>query len=141
MDDVINMNYNTQIVVKVDAKKAFIALTKNIHKWWSSTSKSDQKKGGQFTIQFDNGYWWTFNILEFTPYKKIVWECIDGEPDFNKEWIGHILQWELIKKDTELEINFHQIGLTPKVNCYEVCSKTWDMFITEKLRNHLQSNT
>jgi len=138
MDKLIDSNYQQQIIVSSTLKDAFKALTEDIHLWWSKTSESNQKQGGQFTIHFENGYWWTFKILKFIPYQEIVWKCIDGEPDFNKEWIGHILQWKIEDHDSKIKINFHQIGLNPDIECYDVCTKTWDMFITEKLKSHLE---
>ncbi|MBC3845412.1 SRPBCC domain-containing protein [Winogradskyella echinorum] len=127
-------DYKKQIMVQSNAKTVFNALTENIHLWWSQTSESSQKTDGQFTVTFDNGYWWTFKILEFVPNTKLVWQCIAGEPDFNKEWIGHILHWQIKEEDSKTTISFHQTGLTPQIDCYDVCSRTWDMFITEKLK-------
>ena len=134
-----NTNYHKQIEVSSTAKTVFNALTDEINLWWSNTSNSLQKEGGQFTIHFENGYWWTFKILEFTPNHDIVWKCIDGEPDFNKEWIGHILHWEIIEDNSKTIIKFHQVGLSPKIECYEVCSTTWDMFITDRLKKHVET--
>ncbi|WP_296380651.1 hypothetical protein [Winogradskyella sp.] len=135
-----NSDYKKQIVVQSNSKKIFKALTEDIHLWWSKTSQSTQKTNGQFTIHFKNGYWWTFKILEFTPNTELVWKCIDGEPDFNKEWIGHVLHWEILEEKPGITIiNFHQVGLTPQIECYDICSTTWDMFITEKLKQYVES--
>ncbi|MCD2257869.1 SRPBCC family protein [Psychroserpens luteolus] len=133
----VDTDYHKQIDISASPKEAFKALTDHIHLWWSRTSDSVQKEGGHFTIHFENGYWWTFKILEFTPNNEIIWKCIDGEPDFNKEWIGHVLHWKITEANSKTIINFHQVGLTPDINCYEVCSTTWDMFITERLKDHL----
>lgn len=133
----LGSDYQKQIRVPSNSKQVFKALTENIHLWWSKTSESSQKAGGQFTIHFENGYWWTFKIIEFTPNSKLIWECINGEPEFNREWIGHTLHWQITKDGSQTTIDFHQIGLTPKIDCYDICSKTWDMFIAEKLKLHL----
>lgn len=132
-------NYKKQIEVLATAQQAFKALTQDLHLWWSKTSNSIQKTGGQFTIHFENGYWWTFKILEFTPNHEIIWKCIDGEPDFNKEWIGHVLHWEITEEESKTKINFNQVGLTPQIDCYDVCSSTWDMFIAKRLKAHLEN--
>lgn len=39
-------NYQKQINVSSTAKQVFIALTRDIHLWWSKTSNSSQKTGG-----------------------------------------------------------------------------------------------
>ncbi|WP_299116349.1 SRPBCC domain-containing protein [uncultured Winogradskyella sp.] len=136
-----DLDYRKQIKVVSTAENVFKALTDNIHLWWSKTTDSIQKADGQFTIHFENGYWWTFKILEFTPNSELVWKCIDGEPGFNKEWIGHVLHWQIIEDESETTINFHQVGLSPQLHCYDVCSSTWDMFIAEKLIQHIELST
>lgn len=129
-----NTNYTKTISFIANAEKVFNALTKDLHLWWGKTSNVDLKTEGQFTIEFENGYWWSFKITEYIPNKKLIWKCIDGEPDFNKEWIGHILHWVIKKKYSKTTVSFQQTGLTPKLHCYEVCSSTWDMFIGERLK-------
>ncbi|WP_299114571.1 SRPBCC domain-containing protein [uncultured Winogradskyella sp.] len=138
--NISDSDYKKQIKVSSNANQVFRALTEDIHLWWSNTSNTFQKEGGQFTIHFENGYWWTFKIIEFIPNTELIWKCIDGEPDFNKEWIGHILHWQIVEGTSETTINFHQAGLTPDIECYDICSTTWDMFITEKLKLHLQTS-
>ncbi|WP_203256017.1 hypothetical protein [Hyunsoonleella ulvae] len=96
---------------------------------------------GKFTITFDNGYWWTFRITEFKPNQKLTWICIDGEPEFNKEWIGHELHWDIKEENQKNLLNFHQIGLTPLLQCYKVCSTTWDMFIIQKLKSYVNKKS
>ncbi|TGV02821.1 SRPBCC family protein [Flavivirga rizhaonensis] len=131
-------NYKKQLKVNVSSKQVFCALNEGLHSWWGKISNSEFKAGGQFTIQFENDYWWTFKIIEYTPNQELVWKCIDGEPDFNKEWIGHVLHWEIEDLNGKSLINFNQVGLTPNIDCYEVCSTTWDRFITNSLKNYLE---
>ncbi|GAA3596220.1 SRPBCC domain-containing protein [Flavivirga amylovorans] len=138
MED-LDMNYKNKLEVNTSSEQAFLALNQGLHSWWGKISNSEFKAGGQFTIQFENEYWWTFKIIEYTPNLELVWKCIDGEPDFNKEWIGHVLHWEIEEQNGKCVINFHQVGLTPNIDCYDVCSNTWDRFITNGLKNFLET--
>ena len=97
-------NYSKSIEVNTKSQQVFKALTEDLHLWWGITSDSDFKEGGHFTIHFENGYWWTFKIMEFTPNKELIWKCIDGEPEFNKEWIGHVLHWNITKSESKTTI-------------------------------------
>ena len=135
----ISNNYSKSLEVNSSSQQVFKALTEDLHLWWGNISDSNFKEGGHFTILFDNGYWWTFKIMEFTPNKELIWKCIDGEPEFNKEWIGHVLHWNITKSESKTTIKLIQIGLTPEIECYNVCSTTWDMFIGERLTLHLES--
>ena len=130
-------NYSHQIEFTSSPKQIFHALNDGINYWWGKTSNSLFETGGQFTITFENGYWWTFKILEYSPNKELVWKCIDGEPEFNKEWVGHVLHWQIEEKESNTVLNFNQIGLTPQLHCFDACSSTWDMFITQKLKSFL----
>lgn len=130
-------NYSIQIEVTSNSIQVFEALNKGIDKWWGKTSNSQFEPNGQFTVTFENGYWWTFKIIKYSPNKELIWKCIDGEPEFNKEWIGHQLYWKIEEKENKTLLNFKQIGLTQKLHCYQVCSSTWDMFIAQKLRSFL----
>ena len=109
-------NYSKQITVSVNTEKVFKALNEGLNMWWGKTSNTAYKKGGQFTITFENGYWWTFKIIEYTPNKELIWKCVDGKPDFNKEWIGHTLHWTIDEINKATTINFHQTGLNPKTS-------------------------
>lgn len=132
-------NYSKQIIVSANSETVFQALNLGLNSWWGEISNAIFCEGGHFTITFENGYWWTFKIMEYLPNKELIWKCIDGEPDFNKEWFGHILQWTIDENANKTTINFHQTGLTPELHCYDVCSKTWTMFISERLNNFLEA--
>ena len=133
-----DINYKNQLEVNASSEQVFFALNEGLHSWWGKISNSEFKTGGQFTIRFENGYWWTFKVIEYTPNHELVWKCMDGEPDFNKEWIGHVLHWEIKEQNGKRLINFHQVGLTPNIDCYNVCSTTWDRFITNSLKDFLE---
>ena len=132
-------NYSNQITLSANSEQVFQALNLSLNSWWGHISNAQFEEGGQFTITFENGYWWTFKILEFIPNKELIWKCIGGDPEFNKEWIGHILHWTLSEKGNQTILLFQQTGLTPNLHCYDVCSKTWDMFISQKLKHFLEA--
>lgn len=130
-------DFSTQIEVETSIEKTFKALNEGLSSWWGNISEADFSTNGQFTITFENGYWWTFKIEKYEPYHELVWKCIAGEPEFNKEWINHILLWKITKQDSKILIKLQQIGLTPHLHCYEVCSSTWKRFLEENLKTYL----
>lgn len=132
-------NYTKTVKVSTNAQEAFKALTEQLHLWWGKTSNCEFKTDGHFTIQFENEYWWTFKILEYTPNKELIWKCIEGEPEFNKEWIGNILHWTIEENNSTTTIGFEQTGLTKELQCYDVCTSTWNMFLGERLKHFLEN--
>lgn len=135
-----DLNYTKTIEVEAKPNDIFIALTEKLHLWWGNTSNVNFSSGGKFTVTFENGYWWTFKIIEYIPNFKLTWECIAGEPEFNKEWIGNTLYWLIDELDTTTKIKFLHVGLTPNVECYDVCTSTWDRFIVENLKHFVEIN-
>ncbi|TYA69993.1 SRPBCC family protein [Seonamhaeicola marinus] len=130
-------DYTLDLELNTTPEHIFRALNEGMQNWWGNLSNFHFKAGGEFTITFDNGYWWTFRIMEYTPNSELIWKCIDGEPEFNKEWIGHVLHWTITKNGSSATLNFQQVGLTSKLHCYDTCASTWNMFLKEKLKAYL----
>ena len=106
---ITNRNYEKTIETSANAKQVFTALTNDLCLWWGETKNSKFELDGKFTIEFKNGYWWTFEVSKYIYEEELVWECIDGEPLFNKEWIGHTLHWRIEKGKAE----FSSIWIEP----------------------------
>jgi len=133
-------NYGQTINVKATTTKAFKALTEHIDLWWGKTNQSITKIGDEFTIYFGDANW-SFRVIEYVPNTKLAWECIGGNPDFNAEWIGDILYWNIEKKDDKVKISLLQNGLTPDMNCFEICNRGWNHYITQSLQTYLETGT
>ena len=131
-------NYYKEISVNVPASEGFYALTQKLDLWWGKTNKPVHTIGDEFTISFGDALW-CFKITEYVPNSKLTWECIGGKPDFNAEWIGDILYWTIKETNTITKVNFLQVGLTPDMNCYDICAPTWDKFIMISLKSFVET--
>ncbi len=138
MDNIIVQNYNQNISVNSTIDKAFNALTKEMEKWWGIVSSPISKIGDEFKINFGKDFW-IFRVTEFIENEKLVLECIDGQPESNREWIGTTLNWKIESEEGEVKIELIHDGLIPEFNCYDVCSSTWDKLITQSLKNYLET--
>jgi hypothetical protein len=132
-------NYNKELIVNASKTEAFSAVSQKVHLWWGEVSNSVSKVGDEFTIDFGDQNW-SFRVTEFIPNSKITWECIGGNPEFNAEWIGDILYWNIEAIGDTTKISFLQVGLTPEMNCYEICNRGWDFFI-ESLKQYVETGT
>jgi len=131
-------NYSQDISVNTTIEKVFVALTENIDLWWGKTEKCLTKVGDKFTVSFGDANW-SFQVTEFEPNTKLTWECIGGNPDFNAEWIGDTLYWNIEKQNDKVKISLLQNGLTPDMNCYEICNRGWNHYITKSLQTYLET--
>ena len=131
------MNYTQEVEINSSAEKTFIAITKQLNDWWGKTDKSVAKIGDEFTTTFGKAYW-KFKVVEFIPNKKVTWSCLGGEPEFNAEWIGTTLYWDIDYSGNLTQVRFKHDGLTPELQCYNICAQTWNMFISQSLKEFLE---
>jgi hypothetical protein len=139
------MTYTQQVTISSNSERIFNAITENIPKWWGKTDFPVRKLGNEFTTSFDRTYW-KFRISEFIPNSKIDWECIDarhihqGFNGIEKEWVGTVVEWNINQiSDSESILSFRHNGLTPDLNCYEICTPAWDRFVTVSLKSFIET--
>ena len=131
------MNYHNEVIVSANPEMVFEAITKKLGEWWGKTDLPVSKVGDEFTTNFGNAYW-KFRVTEYVPDAKITWKCIDGQPEFNNEWVGTTLFWNIESSDSKTKINFMHDGLTPDFKCYDICAPTWDQFISTSLKSFVE---
>ncbi|MBL4707773.1 MAG: SRPBCC domain-containing protein [Flavobacteriales bacterium] len=132
-------SYNQELIIRANIKDSFSALTQKIDLWWGEVDQPIAKVGDEFSVSFANANW-SFRVTEFVPNSKLTWECIGGNPEFNTEWIGDLLYWNMEEVEGDkVKISLLQVGLTPEMNCFEICNKGWNFFITKSLKSYLET--
>ena len=139
------MSYSTSVSFNGNVEAVFQAIAKNVQQWWGNTDSPVLKVGDEFTTSFDKTFW-KFKISIFEPSHKIVWECIDarhihtGHNGIEKEWLGTSVEWILEEEGlSQVTVHFKHNGLTPDLNCYEICTPAWEMFVTQSLKSFVET--
>ncbi len=132
------MDYSKEIVYRTSPETLFNAITRNLELWWGRTDQGVGKPGDEFKTSFGKAFW-KFIITEIVPNEKVTWECIEGQPEFEREWVGTKLHWSIVPNSDKTLLNFRHEGLTPAFECYDVCAPTWDMFITTSLKRFVET--
>lgn len=139
------MSFTTKVLIKGSKEDVFEAISQHVQKWWGNTDSSVCKIGDEFTTSFDKTYW-KFKISEYQPFSKIVWNCVDakhihsGYNGIEKEWIGTSVSWSLEKNGKmETYLHFTHNGLIPELNCYEICYPAWKRFVTQSLKDFVET--
>ncbi|UCH64436.1 MAG: SRPBCC domain-containing protein [Ignavibacterium sp.] len=138
------MNYESSIKVKTEKKSAFKAVASELNMWWGRVDSPVFKVGDEFTISFGKTKW-RFKITEFSKYDRITWKCIeaehfvDGFTDIKEEWLNTEVVWAFNKDSDDVEISMEHNGLTPELNCYDICESGWDYFVATSLKNYLET--
>ncbi|SFA95445.1 Activator of Hsp90 ATPase homolog 1-like protein [Poseidonocella pacifica] len=142
-------NYHASIYVPASQETCFQALATQMDKWWTqSVDGSLTKVGDKVTARFppDYGYW-TFEATSFQRPYRIEMACIDahhkveGQPEkIDQEWLGTKVVWSINKVGDNTEIRMVHDGLTPTLNCWEICLDGWNQFFKGSLKAFLNGN-
>jgi len=128
-------NFHTRITVNGGAKETMKKINQ-VDLWWAKnfTGRAEQLND-EFTVRFGDTFV-DFQISEFVPEKKVVWEVTDCNLHWinnKKEWNGTDVVFELSEKENGTQIDFTHIGLVPGVECYKDCEVGWNGHITQSL--------
>lgn len=122
------INYSTS------EQMVYVALTNYISEWWTEMFEGISNEQGQtFTIRFGENVFKTMVVEELVSNQKVVWNVTDSLIDIpdlkNKtEWINTKIVWEIHSKDNLTELHLTHFGLTPQVECYNICQDGWHNF-------------
>lgn len=133
-------NYKCSISVKTNANETVNAIN-NVKEWWvKNTEGTSEKLNDIFVVRFNAEAFVTFKVTEFTKDTKIVWTVTDCFLPWLKdktEWNNTEAVFEVYTKNGETKIDFTHIGLTPEIECYDMCVKGWDQYVKGSLSNLL----
>lgn len=140
----MNQSYTTSFTVDQTPEEVFAAIN-NVRGWWSEVIEgSTDTPGATFYYHYRDVHRCTFNITELVPGKKVVWHVVDNYFNFVEdqgEWIDTDVVFEMARKNGKTEVRFAHIGLMPNHECYEICSTSWDRYITSSLRDLITTGT
>lgn len=128
-------NYTNTIEVKATADKAYNALANQVSLWWTEMFEgSSTQTGDVFTIRFGADIHKTMRVKESIPVAKMIWYVEDSRialPELKNqtEWIGTTIVWEIEQNGDATQIKVTHIGLSPDIECYDICSNGWVQFL------------
>ncbi|MFN3341931.1 MAG: SRPBCC family protein [Flavobacteriales bacterium] len=128
-------SFKKTIIIQSTNDKVYDALTNAITKWWTEMFEGTSNQEGQsFTIRFGANVFKTMIVEELIKNEKVVWNVTDSLidiPDLNnkKEWINTKIVWKISTQDNQTELHLTHFGLTPQVECYNICQDGWHNFI------------
>lgn len=139
-----NKNYTATIEVTKSTKKVFNAI-KNVAKWWSKDFEGNSTKlNDEFIINHPNQHYSKQKLFEIISGKKIVWMVTESKLNWIKsnkeEWTKTKMIFDISAKGDKTILQFTHEGLVPEKECYEMCSKGWDMVIKDRLFNYITNN-
>ena len=137
-------NYEHTITVKVSPRHVFDALTKEMSAWWTEMTSTVDKIGDRTTAKFEDGTTWSFEVIKLEENKLLELRCYDANhihpvttPEMRTEWKNTILRFKITEKGGITHVHFTHIGLTPEINCYDICNSGWNHFFGAAFKAYL----
>lgn len=138
-------DYQHSIELNAGANKIFNALTREIPLWWTEMFEGSSNERGQlFTVRFGDNVFKTMEVKELVTDVKVVWEVKDSviaipELKNQREWIGTRIIWEIKPGDNVCNLELTHLGLTPVIECYDICADGWQQFINS-FKSHIETD-
>ncbi|MFF3348840.1 SRPBCC domain-containing protein [Streptomyces sp. NPDC002779] len=92
--------------------------------WWTQDTDGDSAVGGVIRFRFVPGGF-DMKVLEAEPAERVVWEVVDGPP----EWIGTRVSFELKREDDFTIVLFRHEGWKEQVEFMHHCSTKWATYL------------
>jgi len=132
------MDYSIKQLFHIDAsrEKVFTAIStiEGLTNWWTVQTEGDAALNGN--IQFDFGTFKgpSMKVIEMTPNKKLVWECVASEHG----WVGNTFVFELDENDSKTRVRFSHNGWEEQGDFYAICSFSWGRYL-QSLRRYVET--
>ncbi len=138
-------HFKQTITIHASAHSVFEALISEISKWWTKEFKGQSRNMlDEFTVRFGSSHK-TMVVVGVMQDARVVWECLDAvidlpELDNKSEWEGTRMGWTIDEQDSYTELTLMHIGLTPELECYQVCEQGWNTYM-QSLKLYLETGT
>jgi hypothetical protein len=129
-------NFTTKITVPNPASEVFSAIN-NVRGWWSEEIEGITDQLHEvWHYHYQDVHRCKMKIIEFVPYKKVVWLVLENYFSFTKdpnEWKGDKIVFEIFEAENTTTLLVIQEGLTSENECYDICENAWNTYIQKSL--------
>ena len=140
-------NYRRTITVNASAEEAYLALTTGYEHWWTACDEQFNEIGDRIKFTFPARVsYWTFEALKLERNRAVELECVEAfhkiteKPNAPEtEWLGSRALWRIEPRGEQTDIHFIHDGLTPDLDCYNVCEAGWNSFFVGSLKSYLDT--
>ena len=116
-------------VFHIDAPKdkVFSQLTTRdgLAKWWTEDTVGEAGLGGELAFSFNGNLLCKMKVMEAESPEKLVWECVEGYPD----WVGTQVVYELSENEGKTKVHFGHNGWETQDDFYAQCNFSWGRYM------------
>ncbi len=124
-------DYTRTMTLSAPCEKVFDALatTDGPKGWWTSDVSGSAETGGKLRFEFDEvkGHV-LMRVDQAIRPSSVQWTCVENTilPD----WVDTVIVFELAECTPDsCELNFRHHGLTPELECFDLCQAGWNRFL------------
>jgi uncharacterized protein YndB with AHSA1/START domain len=137
-------NLTYAFTVDQSPQQAYEAIL-NMRGWWSQTITGDTRNlMDVMNYEVEGVHKTRMQLVQLIPNQKVVWHVLENWLSFvedKTEWVDTNLVFTISEKDGQTEVEFIHVGLTPSDECYDICLGAWGGYITNSLRQLIESGT
>lgn len=132
------MDYSATIRCGAPPEEAARQISDDLEAWWGT--RIERSVNG-FTVRFNNSHA-TFAFAPKGTDAAFSWTCTDANMIIENvadpsEWRGTELVWEVTTDGPGSLVTLTHKGLSPDIECFDVCQRGWQHYFETSLRNHL----
>jgi hypothetical protein len=134
-------SYTATIEVAASPQQAFDAIN-DVAGWWGRITGSTAAVADEFVYIVPGLHYSGFRVVERDPGRAVAWLVTGSFVDFaedKKEWTGTTVRFAIEETPGGARVVFTHEGLAPEVECYDVCTSAWRMFITGSLKSFIET--
>jgi uncharacterized protein YndB with AHSA1/START domain len=137
-------SYTRNIEIAASPANVFRALTKELHKWWTTSAEDASAIGQTATSRFGESYQ-TIVVKDLVPERRVVWGCVEhlqaGDTRWvHGEWVGTRMIWKIEPGSPGSRLTLVHRGLIPQLDCYDIWKEGWDRY-AQSLKSYLETGT
>jgi uncharacterized protein YndB with AHSA1/START domain len=130
-------DFSTSTTIDGSPAKVFAAIL-DTRGWWNIAIEGPTAQiGDEFGFEVTGLHRTRIRITDVTANERVEWLVVENEFGFTtdqSEWVGDRIVFELQPAHDGTKVTLTQHGLTPRQECYDVCSNAWNFFVGDSLR-------
>lgn len=113
--------------VKAPIGKVFAALTTEpgLAAVWTGELSVTPALGAVNTFHFGEGKPDRMKVVAFEPDRRVIWECVDSDP----QWIGTKISFDLEQRSGKVAVTLKQAKWRAVTEFYRFCNYNWGVFL------------
>jgi uncharacterized protein YndB with AHSA1/START domain len=133
-------HYQHSLVIDASPAAVYAALTtpEGLRGWWTPDCDVATQMGDTIHFRFGSTHK-DMRIEQLQPGREVRWLCTRahiaaGALTRKDEWMGTHIVFRLVSEGDRTRLDFEHVGLVPAFECYDLCRRGWDYFLSSLQR-------